>query len=109
MLADLAHEIDVEAHGLIALIEKTEGWRVELDAGDELAARLDGGKRIVLGLGALHARQRRKRDQERGEEPAHVTPLPCGRCGRAPLRAPRRCRRARGGDGLGRRVRRWSL
>ncbi|HET7197037.1 MAG TPA: aminotransferase class I/II-fold pyridoxal phosphate-dependent enzyme [Burkholderiales bacterium] len=88
MLADRTHEIDVESHRLVLFVEKAERRRVELDAGDELAARLDGGERVVLGASRTGTGEREP-DQEGDEEPAHLTPRPCGRCGRAPLRARR--------------------
>jgi hypothetical protein len=45
---DLAHDVDVEAGRLVLVVEKAERRRVELHAGEQLAALLDLRDRALL-------------------------------------------------------------
>src|SRR5439155_3946302 len=70
----LAHEIEVEADRFVFLVEETEGRRVELHAGEKLAAFLDLGERSLRrlrsgrdggGKGGNHCKEKRESSKQR--------------------------------------------
>ena len=63
VLCDLANQIDIKANRFILVAEVAERRRVELDAGQELAARLDLRDGIFLRLRGSECSDRRGCDQ----------------------------------------------